>query len=124
MEKDTVIVSVDNISIKKIREDNFYATPKTFLKEIKFIAFYESSPVSGITCYAEIDKLEKVGDDEINFLYRLRNFPEANPPYTKMSLKNIKNFKEMIKKDNKRVIQGPVYANLKRLLTIKKLSEL
>ena len=53
--KDTLIVSVDDFSMKFLIDKNFYAMPRKINPKTKYLAFYQKMPISAITHYGIID---------------------------------------------------------------------
>jgi len=80
------------------------------LEKIKFIAAYQTQPVSAITHYAPVDRIEPYGE---NGKYKLIFSEKANPigpiPFADASQGSI---------------QGPRYTSIEKLKTATKLSDL
>jgi hypothetical protein len=121
---DTLIVSIDEFSMSVLEKEGFYATKKPIKEGTRFIAFYRSLPIGGITCYAEIKEVCQGDRADVGAVYWMRNFPEQEPPYNLVRFKKIQKLKRVVKKDTKNGIQGPVYSTLERIKNTTKLSEL
>ena len=80
------------------------------LNEIKFIAAYQTAPVSAITYYAEVDSIEAYGDGG---KYKL-NFKEKAKKINPIKLGDAKPGS----------LQGPRYTNLEEMLKAKSIKEL
>lgn len=122
--KDSIIVSVDRVSIETAIKSKFYATKRNIDPKVKYIFFYQILPTSAITHYGEIEKLEVGGIKEVGKTYWLRNFPDSSPPFTIARLKDVKKLKRAIKRDTKIGIQSPIYASFAEVRECSKLSEL
>mgnify|MGYP000843322442 FL=1 len=81
----------------------------SMIDRLKYIAIYQVSPVSAITCYAEIVSMEKYQDTNKYLLY----------------VKNLKKIKPIpLDANNKRLaLQAPRYTAIDQLLKAKKLSQ-
>ena len=123
-EVEVVVVAIDNLSLKALNEKKFYAFPKGSRKIGKYFAFYKAGE---IFAYAEVKKVQEVGKSELGS-YWIYCFPDAEPPYQKVSFDKIIKLKNPIKKDNmgrgKGSIQGRIYTTFKQLLAAKKVSDL
>jgi hypothetical protein len=73
---DTLIVSIDEFSMSVLEKEGFYATKKPIKEGTRFIAFYRSLPIGGITCYAEIKEVCQGDRADVGAVYWMRNFPE------------------------------------------------
>ncbi|MDD4878213.1 MAG: hypothetical protein PHO02_04200 [Candidatus Nanoarchaeia archaeon] len=100
----------------------YYHPMKYTRKGGKFLAFYVTSPISAITCYGKVQK--------ININQPLRNLPGAelfNSPYDELQkvyfLEWIKEIRHIKKKD-KRTIQGTILTTLKDLKKAENIAEL
>ncbi len=81
----------------------------SMIDRLKYIAIYQVSPVSAITCYAEIVSMEKYQDTNKYLVY----------------VKNLKKIKPIpLDANNKRLaLQAPRYTAIDQLLKAKKLSQ-
>ena len=90
------------------------------IDKIKYIAAYQVSPVSAITCYAEILKIEKY---TIENKHETDTFNYVNQNkyilYFKSKAKKIK----QLKLNNFTSLQSPRYTNFKRLINAKELKD-
>lgn len=84
----------------------------SMLDRIKYLAAYQVAPISAITYYAEVSKIEKHNDTNKYILY-FKNPPvQLKPPL-------------LLDKDKKGTApQGPRYTSFDRLIKSKKLSEI
>ena len=112
--KDTIIVpaKAEGFQEEFIEKNRWYAIPigGGKLKEIKYIAGYQSAPISAITHYAEVESIEPYGDGGkymVNF----------KGPATKIEPIPFADAKPAI-------MMGPKYTTFKELQKAKKLSDL
>lgn len=110
--KNTIVIPAQKTGFEKafLGENSWYAIRISggMINQIKYIAAYQTAPVSAITHYAEVDSIEPYGDGE---KYKL-NF--------KGSAKTI----GPIKQTNKLVsIQSPRYTNINKLFKAKNMTE-
>jgi len=123
-EVEVVVVAIDNLSLKYLNEKKFYAFPKGSRKIGKYFAFYKSGE---IFAYAEVKKLKEVGKSELGS-YWIYCFPDAEPPFQKVTFDKIIKLKVPIKKDNlgrgKGHIQGRIYTTFRQLLAAKTIADL
>ncbi len=112
--QDTVIVPANEDGFKEVflGENSWYAIRigGGKLDEIKYIAAYQTAPISAITYYAEVDSIEVYGDGG---KYKL-NF--------KGKAKKISPIK--LGKAKPGSLQGPRYTNLQEMLKSKTIKEL
>lgn len=112
--QNTVIVPANDDGFKEVflGENCWYAIRigGGKLNEIKYIAAYQTAPISAITHYAEVDSIEAYGDGG---KYKL-NFKEKATSITPIKLGNAKPGS----------LQGPRYANLEEMLKSKTIKEL
>ena len=111
---DTVIVPAQSEGFEKVflGEDCWYAIRISggMLDKIKYIAAYQTQPISAITHYARVDRIEPYGESgkyKVIFSEKaqtLQSIPFADAPMGSM--------------------QGPRYTTIGRLKTSKKLSDL
>lgn len=112
--RDTVLVPAQAEGFKDVflGEDCWYAIRigGGMLNRIKYIAAYQSAPVSAITHYAPVKQIEPYGDEG---KYRLV-FTEPAKPIGPIPFADAPSG----------AMQGPRYTSLKKLLAAKKVSEL
>ncbi len=111
---DTVVVPAQEEGFKEefLKNNCWYAIRISGgkLNEIRYIAAYQTAPVSAITHYAEIETIEPYGDGgkyKLNFKSKAIEIPAIPMGDAKPGS-----------------MQGPRYVNLGKLLTAKKLSEI
>lgn len=111
---DTIVVPANPDGFKRtfLDENCWYAIRISggMLEKIKFIAGYQTWPISAITHYAPIDHIEPYGDGR---KYKVI-FSEKAKPIEKIP------FGDAIRG----AMQGPRYTSLKKLLAAKKLTDL
>jgi len=84
----------------------------SMLDRIKYLAAYQVAPISAITYYAEVSKIEKYNDTNKYILYFKNPPAQLKPPL-------------LLDKDKKGTApQGPRYTSFDRLIKSKKLSEI
>ena len=112
--QDTVIVPAQEEGFKKVflGENCWYAIRigGGKIKDIKYIAAYQTAPISAITHFAEVDSIEPYGDGD---KYKL-NFVS---PAKKINPINYGNAKQGI-------LQSPRYTNFEKLKVAKELTDL
>lgn len=112
--QNTVIVPANEEGFKRVflGEDSWYAIRigGGMLNEIKFIAAYQTAPISAITHYAEVSSIETYGDGG---KYKL-NFKEKAKKIDPIKLGNAKPGS----------LQGPRYTNLNDMLEAKTIKAL
>ena len=113
-EQNTVIVPANEEGFKDVflGEDCWYAIRigGGKLNQIKYIAAYQTAPISAITYYAEVDSIESYGDGgkyKLNFKGKARKIPA-------IKLGNAKPGS----------LQGPRYTNLDKMLKVKTIKDL
>ena len=113
-EQNTVIVPANEEGFKRVflGEDCWHAIRigGGKLNEIKYIAAYQTAPISAITYYAEVDSIEAYGDGG---KYKL-NFKGKANKIIPIKLGSAKSG----------TLQGPRYANLEEMLNAKTIKEL
>lgn len=111
---DTVIVPAQEDGFKEefLKNNCWYAIRISGgkLNEIKYIAAYQTSPVSAITHYAEVDTIEAYGDGRKYKLY-FKGEPIAITPIPFGDAKTGS-------------LQGPRYTSLEKMLKVKTVKEL
>ncbi len=111
---DTIVVPANDKGFHRafLEEDRWYAIriATSMIDRLKYIAAYQTAPVSAITHYAEIANIEKFKDTNKYIVY----FKEKAKP-----IKPIKLDTDMIRG----AMQGPRYASFEKLINAKKLSE-
>ena len=113
-DRDTIIVPAQSEGFKQVflGENAWYAIRigGGMLSRIKYIAAYQSSPVSAITHYAPVKQIEPYGDEG---KYRVVFTEPAKPigpiPFADATMGSM---------------QGPKYTSYQKLLSAKKVSEL
>ena len=112
--QDTVIVPAQEDGFKEVflGENCWYAIRigGGMLNEIKYIAAYQSAPISAITHYAEVDTIEAYGDGG---KYKL-NFKSAATQIVPIKFGYAK----------KGSLQSPRYTSLEKMLKVKTVKEL
>jgi hypothetical protein len=112
--KDTVVVPAkeDGFNEVFIGENCWYAIRigGGMLQKIRYIAAYQSSPVSAVTHYAPVERIEPYGDEG---KYRLIFAEPAKPMPHPVPLSDAL----------PGAMQGPRYTNLKRLLASKQVTD-
>lgn len=112
--KDTIVVPAQEEGFNRVflHENSWYAIRISggMLENIKYIAGYQTSPISAITHYAEVKNIEPYGEDgkyKVNFISKAVKL--SNP----------------IENDLQQgALQGPRYTNISKIMQAKKLSEL
>jgi len=111
---DTIIVPANEEGFKRVflNENSWYAIRISGgrLNDIKYIAAYQTAPISAITHYAEVESIEPYGDGG---KYKL-NF--------KSSAQKIKPIKH--KSGKKGTLQGPKYTSFKKLKNAKEMIDI
>lgn len=114
-QKDTVVVPAQKEGFERVflGEHAWYAIRISggMLEKIKFIAAYQTSPISAVTHYAPVERIESYGEEnkyKLIFSKPAKNLPDSIPfgdatPGT---------------------MQGPRYTNFETLLKAKKVSDL
>lgn len=124
MEDLTTVVSVDDYSIKRAKEDDFYACPSSYGRgRGKYIAFYEKSPVSAITHYAKIEEIIEETSDFLSTQDELMMIPNSEKA-TVIKIGEVKELEEPVENDIWGGIQGCWYKDLQDIKNFNKLSEL
>jgi hypothetical protein len=113
---DTLVVAAKEEGFERefLANNQWYAVRihSSMIDRIKYIAAYQVAPISAITYYAEVSKIEKYNDTNKYILY-FKN--PAQPLHPNLHLD----------KDKKGTApQGPRYTSLDRILNSKKLSEI
>lgn len=111
---DTVIVPAQKEGFEKVflGEDSWYAIRISggMLEKIKYIAAYQTMPISAITHYAPVHHIEPYGEGGKYKLVFSEKAREIGPiPFADAT---------------KGTMQGPKYTNIEKLKTAKKLSDL
>ncbi|MEJ8553094.1 hypothetical protein [Tepidibacter sp. Z1-5] len=114
-ELDTIIVPAreDGFNEVFLGEDCWYSIrmSSSMINRVKYIAAYQTSPISAITHYAQISKIEKY-DNTNKYIV-----------YFKDSAKEIKHIK--LPKDNPRLApQAPRYTNFNKMIKAKTLEDI
>ena len=113
---DTIIVPSDDMGFKYvfIREQCWFAVKirKERIQHIKYLAIYRKNPICSITHYARVKKIEPFIDDtNKSFIHFIENsIVELDQPLTFESPYN--------------AVRRPIYTNLKKLLSSKKIEDL
>lgn len=114
-DRDTVVVPAQEGGFQKVflGEDCWYAIRigGGVLSKIKYIAAYQTTPVSAITHYAPVQRIESYGDEG---KYRLIFAEPAKPLVKPIPFGDAQPGS----------MQGPRYTNLARLLSAKQVSDL
>lgn len=110
----TVVVPAQKEGFEKVflGEDSWYAIRISggMLEKIKFIAAYQTLPISAITHYAPVDRIEPYGESGKYKLVFSEKAREIGPiPYADAPMGSM---------------QGPRYTNIEKLKTAKKLNDL
>jgi len=114
MEPDTIIVPAKEDGFERVflGEDCWYAIRISggMLDKIKYIAAYQSQPVSAITHYAPVDRIEPYGDGgKFKVVFSQHAQPIGPIPFGDAP---------------SGAMQGPRYTSIQRLKTAKKLTDL
>ena len=116
-EKNVLAVPVDDYSFEKAKEEGYFAEPSSYgkRKDLDYIAFYRTAPVSAITHYAKV-KEKKEGKDLISDFAASMMFPNRiDEEITKYSLGDLKEFEEPINYQSGYSMQSVKYTSLKLL---------
>ena len=112
--QDTIIVPAQEEGFKAvfIGENSWYAVRIAGgrLKDIKYIAAYQTAPISAVTHYAEVQSIERYGDGEkykLNFKGSAKKIPEIK-----------------FGKAKRGSMQGIRYTNLNKLLNAKEIIDI
>lgn len=112
--KDTIIVPAQEDGFKEVflKQNSWYAIRLSAgkLKDIKYIAAYQTAPVSAITHYAEVESIEPYGDGG---KYKI-NFKDSVKKIGPIVFGNAK----------KGTLQGPRYTTFEKLQKAKELNDL
>ena len=112
---DTIIVAAreKNFNEMFLRQNCWFAIriSGSMLEKIKFIAAYQTYPLSAITHYAAVEKIEQYGDQGKFKVYFSESPKQLIPPIPLGANSNLSP-------------QGPRYANLQKLRSAKSLSEI
>lgn len=114
-ERDTIIVPAQADGFKEVflGQNCWYAIRigGGMLKKIKYIAAYQSAPISAVTHYASVERIEPYGDEG---KYRVVFVEAAKPLQEPIPLADAP----------QGALQGPRYTSLTKLLSAKRVSEL
>jgi hypothetical protein len=128
MDKEVVVVSIEDYSWDVLLKNGMYAFPKGTRKVGDYFAFYKKAPVSAITHYAKVLSFKEGDKNEVGIGYWVKCFPDADPPYVIVNFEKVKKLKNPIKKNvsgrGKGHVQGRIYTTLTKLLKAKTISEL
>lgn len=112
---DTVIFPAHNSGFREtfLNENCWYSVRinEKRIDKLKYVAIYRSAPTSGITHYAEIDKIEQYEDTDKKIIYFKSEAIELD---NKINLGGI----------NANSMRSPRYTTLKKLLCAKELKDL
>lgn len=124
-ETDVVVVSIDKYSFDILMDKKFYAFPNGSRKVKEYFAFYRNGE---ITHYGKVKTDEEVDKSELGVSYWLYCFPDAEPPFRRVTFQKLIKLKNPIKKDNlgrgKGHVQGRIYTTYKKLMKAKTISDL
>jgi len=128
VEKDVVVVSIDNYSWNILINKKYFAFPKGTRKIGEYFAFYKKEPISAVTHYAKVLQSQEGDKKDVGIGYWLNCFPDSQPPYVIVRFDKIKKLKQPVRKDNlgrgKGHVQGRIYTSLNKLLKAKTISQL
>jgi len=115
-EPDTVIVPAEIESFEKVflGEDCRYSIRISggMLDKIKYIAVYQKAPVSAVTHYAPVDRIEPYGEDgkyKLIFSLKAREVPQGKIP---------------LGDAHPVTVMGPKYTTFAKLITAKQVADL
>ena len=113
-ELDTIIVPANNDGFSEVfpGEDRWYAIQisSAMLEKIKYIAGYQTAPISAITYYAEVANIEKHGESD-KFVVNFKGKAKKIEPL------------QLVSKGKIKALQGPRYTTLDKLISAKNLDE-
>jgi len=114
-EKDTIVVPAHEGGFQRafINENAWWAVriSKDMLEKIKYIAAYRTAPISAITHFAEIDRIEPYGEEgkyKLIFSGPAKKLDQPIP----------------LSDSPQGLMQGPKYTNFEKLKTAKKVADL
>lgn len=118
IDKDTIIVPANEEGFNRVflGEDSWHSIRinESRIKDIKYIAAYQTAPISAITYYAKVKDIinsdEKGQEDKKKIIFDGKAIKLEKPIY--------------LGKDYKMAVQGPRYDNLQNILSADTLSEL
>lgn len=119
-----IIVSVDDYTFSKVKEEDFYAFPESYGREVpSYIAFYRKAPISAITHFGKVGEVEKGG--EIGGGYRLIAFGDrADEEAVVVKIEDLHELESPVERDESGGIRGCKYTDIRALKEAEKTSQL